>query len=500
MKLYALILFSIFSIESALATPKRCKRTWSKILDKRKIDQITTNHTAEDAEALLLMNLSYDVVLKVQNSSFQMNLIKALAKLNGNKTQSELVVIFKSEDAKLLFKATNLFVISDSIENSVEEFSQALTQIFEGNSNTLKRLALQLLGEKKGLPSELKEKIMNTLKNSQDFQDVVLFLEYQSTQEPYTKREKAIEDILNTHEPQDAEFIFREALLKTQNDYLPNTLDIPLVKMSLITALGKVEGDLTFQTQLILVALFNSASEFLVKKTALYALKDVTPIKKVSQLMIQILEEDPNKENEIFQKIALEFLVNNEKTLSVSSKSISIDTIMKLQNRNFQDMAFFLNSQKDNTKRRKEIKNILETFEPQHAETVFRMAFKNAQDSSTRLDFIKALAKVAGDETQLLLAKLLTYENVDLSTKKLVTIHFFKELKQPSNEVFQLMIHILMENPNENLKILVSEFLKEKEVQFLEFANNLKEKDIRKMFQNFTLNQILEQRDKATLH
>lgn len=128
------------------------------------------------------------------------------------------------------------------------------------------------------------------------------------------------------------------------------------------------------------------------------------------------------------------------------------------------------------------------------------MAFKNAQDSSTRLDFIKALAKVAGDETQLLLAKLLTYENVDLSTKKISNNSFFKELKQPSNEVFQLMIHILMENPNENLKILVSEFLKEKEVQFLEFANNLKEKDIRKMFQNFTLNQILEQRDKATLH
>ena len=262
MKLLFLILFSVFTIESALAPNfKMCKKIFplkklnrddtlanlnstNPLERKKAIQKVLETHEPAVAESLFLEALKN---IRHYAPSFQMELIKALAVIDGSQTQSAFVEIFKDENAKLIFKLATIVFIPDKNYQRTdllnEEFAQTMIQILEGNSNkNLKRLALEFLKKDRGilLPIDVFFSILDTLKNSQNLQDVALFLEHRNSFGSYTARDE-IQKILKTRKPEDAENIFLHALTDApQNTYF---------QWHLLEALKIVAGS---QTQLFL--------------------------------------------------------------------------------------------------------------------------------------------------------------------------------------------------------------------------------------------------------
>ena len=324
MKLYVLILFSVFTIELALAIPQRCDGPFSELTEQKRtvvestvLDLMTTQsgaqpslpqkmeiiidtHESEIVKAIVMKILSHEAVSKSLHplyideiimtlgsrmeipgnvgDSMQSILFEVLKEKNStiipsikkyiihafeyvhpslsNQTQSKLLQLFNFEDTKPKVKAKIISVLK-GIEHPSDEVIQLMTRILEKDSSIiLRRHALNFFENQGELPS----KIMNTLKNSQKLEDITLLLEYQKTQDPFT-RKRMIKYITDTYESEKAEVIFLKALLQSVHHFQIEQFQVELIK-----ALANLEV-LDIYTQLTLMKMLNDqfVSEFVKK-------------------------------------------------------------------------------------------------------------------------------------------------------------------------------------------------------------------------------------------
>jgi len=352
-----------------------------------------------------------------------------------------------------------------------------MTQILEKNpSIILRRYALNFFDNQ----GELPVKIMNTLKNLQKPDDITLILvEYLKTQDSFT-RKRIIKYITDTYESEKAEVILKSTLRKIHNLFITQNVtevfrltnqflsiksqtqaftgeplkdqvsfsQLEQFQVELIKVLSKF-GILDNYTQMVLTELTYKSPSTLVKKTAIEALKNVeNPSYMIFQLMEKILEEDPNKEYEFFQKIAFEFFENKKEALLSKLNVRILNTIYKLRNYPLQEAVLSLMYQKDTTKRKKEIKDILDTYQAEDSISVFKwvsfMTSRGVKYSLSQDDFIETLANLSRIRTQFKLVQLFNSKDTQAQVKDKI-INILKDLEHPSDEVIQLMTHILEE-------------------------------------------------------
>lgn len=433
MKLYVLILFSVFSIESALASPDWCFNffrkkmklnnfvfalTSSKPSERNKV--ITTMlSTQKDTETVLLQTLP-----KIRDPSIKTELIDVLVTVAGIKAQSELIKLSKSERAHFLVRNHSIYALNN-LKNPSNTVFQAIPQIIEKISDiTLKSSALRFFENKEG-----KQVVEGFTK--------LLLLEDKL---PETIQKEVIKKILETQKPQVAESIFREALINIQSIWL---------QVELVKSLKEVGGSLEIRTQSELVRLFNSEDiELEVKKPIIKVLsKTEGPSDETIQLMTQILED---KSSLFVHEYALQFFENKkeEQVFEIYKKSLLLGDKLKIATR------------------QKIIEHILDTREAEVAEAILLEVLSNTLDTRTQQDIIQTLTDRYGshltNQTQLVLIDLFK----DTNTKfviKIEALHALRDLENYLNEVLQLMTQISEESPYITFKRIALEFLEKQE-------------------------------------
>lgn len=294
MKLCFLILFSVFTIELALASPKHCDDSISQLQQDtyevhpknliRSTKQIASkdilvNYTPEIAESTLLKNLKF-----ATSPVHQVDIIKVLAKVAGQNTLLALLHLLNNTNTKFVVKAVSINVLTD-----LKIPSERAPEVFYIFREILK---------KETLPPELNLKIMSILRKSENPQGLALFLEYQNSQDSST-RKYVIKDILDTHKPEVAESIFL--------DTLPNVQD-SLFQVELIKALANIGKS---KTQLALLELINSEdTDPLVEHESIKILKGLKiSLEETFLNMARILGENPDV---MSKKLALQFFEDRE--------------------------------------------------------------------------------------------------------------------------------------------------------------------------------------------
>jgi len=158
MKLLFIVLLSVFTIESTLASPKWCRDSISKIgirntltaykmsrsssrLENMK-EKVLKTQEPEVAEAIFTQALK-----KSPDPSNRRALIEALTTVAGKETQLALINLFNSEDMN--FVRTAIIKTLLDIEKPLDEVFPVMIEISEDDSNPLQNQALEFLKKHK---------------------------------------------------------------------------------------------------------------------------------------------------------------------------------------------------------------------------------------------------------------------------------------------------------------------------------------------------------------
>ena len=257
MKLYFLILFSVFTIESALATPKWCKVLWLNFKQnysnsisnlsslkeskrKRAIKKILKIHEPVVVEKILLQHL-----LTVQNPQIQKELLNALEMISQNDlshiAQLTLSAVVNNQKTNIDIKKiiVNIF---KNLENPYQEVIQAMIRTLERSSNEeLTVLAFEFFENKE--ENQVLEIFKNLLllkdKLTEDMQDDI-FTNLISKKRTLEFLEVLRDILKNGNLPIKSNLKIIVIVLESSS----STKDVPLVKNLLNVAGSQKQSDL----------------------------------------------------------------------------------------------------------------------------------------------------------------------------------------------------------------------------------------------------------------
>ena len=422
MKLLFLILLSVFTIESALASPNPlswCSKIFPKIGNSLTLSKLTSSskskrekmirkvletHEPAVAESLLLQALSKISEMKAQNprvrsSEIHEDLIYALKIVATDKTQLALIELFKSKN------------ISSSVQDHIIQFfltiENPLPQLFESIAQKLKNESEYPYRTQETLIQFFRVQTGTGTQVTESYRQLLLSLDklFLKTQDI------VIEQTLKTQEPAVAESLLLQTLSKARYS---NT------QRKLIKALKKVAGN---KTQSALVDLYNSEQiNYFVQKDIIKVFLSIEkPVDEVFPIMIQVLTNNTNP----YQKNALEFFRNKKGTQVVESyKQLLL----------IPDKLWAINQQEI-------IEQILKTQEPAVAEDIFAHALQKNQNSWTQMMLIGALETIAGEQAQFTLVNLYNSENTRFFVKNDI-IQVLLKTENSSPEVLQIITNV----------------------------------------------------------
>lgn len=239
------------------------------------------------------------------------------------------------------------------------------------------------------------------------------------------KREKAITDTLTTYEPEVAESLLLQAVLKTQKKQ--DFLETDNARKSLFRALKNVAG---IKTQLVLIDLFDSANPF-VKQEIVEVLSSLeSSSSELFEFMIRVLEEESSFSSAV---LAVEFFKNKKEDTVVEfyKKLLLIE----------KKISYFESIQQDI------IFQIIDTLKPEVAESLFLESLPKVQNFQYKEQLIYALVHVAGEKTQIAFAELLESKSIQIFFKNTI-ITASEHLENPSPELLQAVTQILEDESN----------------------------------------------------
>jgi len=307
MKLLFIVLLSVFTIESTLASPKWCRdslskigirntltaykmsHTWSSSRLENMIEKVLKTQEPAVAEAIFIQALK-----KSPYPSNRRALIEALTTVTGKETQLALINLFNSEDMN--YVRTAIIKTLSKIDNPLDELFNFMIQILSKQTIYFRKDVLKFLENKKG--PQVTEGYKQLLVISNDLMG-------------HYHQESLMKQILETQEPEVAEDIFLHALPIeiVQNSHLQNQENF----IKSLEILTKKQPQAGKRAQFTLVNLYNSINTIsLIKHAIIKTLLDIEkPLDEVFPVMIEISEDDSNP----LQNQALEFLKKHKQMI-----------------------------------------------------------------------------------------------------------------------------------------------------------------------------------------
>ena len=415
MKVYLLILFSVFSIESALASLDVCKRIFP-FLKKSAPESTSTSPSSELA-----------------STSLSSELASILTKEELNRKLKKILKTHKPKVAESIFR--EVLAIPDlhtSSKIKIIKTLEKITNSFGQNHLTKKtQLALANLFNSETTKPEVKDAIIdafiyvdNPLTESLQIiterikKDPVLFINQYIPDTYYSgKIMRIFKQIIEIYGPFKAETLLLEAFKKADSSYDQNSLQ---------NLLAKIAGN---KTQSELMKLF---------------LRNEYPNHKFSIMLTFSRIKNPSKE--VVQSISQILL---EKDFSLSEKRYALNFF---DNKNEESVIevlkeFLLQLElipNDHHYRYHIINDIFGERKPEVAQVIFREVFPKIQDKEFQLEIIEALLKVNKDLSQSELVELLI-QNPQLS--KTIFKKYIPEVAEA------ILIEALSKTPYENVQV-----------------------------------------------
>ena len=381
MKLLFLILFSVFTIESALASPNPlnwCRDSLSKI----KNSFTTTLHKYQ----------------KIQKK--QLALIENLNSENNMSYNKYEIIEYLSK-----------------IENPVEQVEPLMIQELEGIYAVRHKFALEFLKNQKG--------------------NQVIEIYRKLLHKPLSQitEEKLIKQILETQEPEIAKTLFQEALPKALSSWTKENLGEALAEVENSLMVSEFVSKLDFtpadEKALMITKIledFSTAEKFLAQalKTAQYSWTQ----KSLIEALLIAAGEHPQHETQL----ALVNLYNSKDTEPevTAVNELIIEFLIEIKKPLPEVVQLIMKSQKM-------IEQIIK--EETVAEKFLTQALKTTQDSWTQGSLITALEDVAGEhpqhETQLALVNLYNSKDVEIKNPSPEVIQIMKRISKDDSSPYQ---------------------------------------------------------------